>query len=75
MGNKVLEQLIADRDRVNEQVDHVLATAEADGRGPSETEQKTIARCTAELAELEGQIAPRSSWRSCARSPVTSMRC
>ena len=58
MGNKVLEKLIGDRDEVNEQVDHVLATAEADGRGPSETEQKTIARCTTELADLEAQIAP-----------------
>jgi HK97 family phage major capsid protein len=56
MPNMVLDRLAAERDRVSEQIDEILAGVEADERDPSESERSLIARQRGRLDELEPQI-------------------
>ena len=55
-SNPVLTRLADERDRVHEQIDQVLAGAEAEERDPSEAERELLARQKRRLEELEPQI-------------------
>jgi hypothetical protein len=51
-----LQKLAAERDSVNEAIDHVLDAANEDERDPSESERELIARYRSRLHEIEPQI-------------------
>jgi hypothetical protein len=58
MANRVLERMVAERERTDEQIDEVLATIEGEERDPSPAERELLARMRTRRAELEEQIGP-----------------
>jgi hypothetical protein len=54
--NAVLENAVAERDRLNDAIDEVLAAAEADDREPTSAERDVILRHRARLDDLEPVI-------------------
>ncbi|HEY7037185.1 MAG TPA: hypothetical protein VH482_38040 [Thermomicrobiales bacterium] len=54
--NAVLQRLVDERERVNENIDAILESAEGEDRDPSDSERELISRQRSRLAELEPQI-------------------
>lgn len=71
MANKALERLSAKRDHTNELIDEILAAAEADERGPTESEREQISRYKQELIEVEPQIVEQAELEELRRSSTS----